>query len=137
MPNPFLETGQHRFLITGVDVDDPVRAEADLRERRREQILPSDAPQDLAFGARRDAGGEQRGRSTIDGGVATSRHFVQRPKCQPAAGQAAVDGLDAERQYNGPGAQLGALKALNLLTKPQDGGWLDRSTHALVKRFQD
>jgi hypothetical protein len=26
---------------------------------------------------------------------------------------------------------------LNLLAKPQNGGWLDRSTHALVKRFQD
>jgi hypothetical protein len=25
---------------------------------------------------------------------------------------------------------------LNLLAKPTNGGWLDRSTHALVKRFQ-
>jgi hypothetical protein len=134
--NAFLETCEHRFFVAGVDVDDPVRGETDLGERRREQILPSDAPEDLAFRARRDAGGEQGGRCAVDGGVATSRHFVQSPTRQAAARKAAVDCLDAERQY-GPDAQLGALKALNLLTKPQDGGWLDRSSHALVKRFQD
>ena len=110
--------------------------ETDLGQCRREQILPGDAPQDLAFGPRRDAGGEQGGRSAVDGGVATAGDLVQRPERQPAARKPAVDGLDAERQH-GPGAQRHALKALNLLAKPQNGGWLDRSTHVLFKRFQD
>jgi len=134
--NAFLETRQHRFLIAGVDVDDPVRRETDPRQRWREQILPGDAPQDLAFRARRDAGGEEGGRSAVDGGIATSRHFVQRPERQAAARQSAVNGLDPKREHS-PGTLLQALKALNLLAKPQNGGWLDRSTDALVKRFQD
>ena len=136
MTDAFLETRKHRLLVAGVDVDDAVGGETDLGQGRREQVLPGDAPQDLAFGPRRDAGGEQRCRCAVDGGVAAAGDLVQRPKRQPAAREPAVDGLDAERQY-GPRAQRHALKALNLLAKPQDGGWLDRSTHALVKRFQD
>jgi hypothetical protein len=129
----FLETGQHRFLVAGVDVDDPVRGETDPRKRRREQILPGDAPQDCALGPRRDAGGEQGGRSAVDSGVATAGDFMQRPERQPAAREAAVDGLDTERQ-NSPGARSLALKSLNLLAKAQDGRWLDGDTHVLSER---
>jgi len=117
----FLETRQHRFLVAGVDIDDAVRGETDLGEGRRKQVLPSDAPEDLSFGPRRDAGGEQGGCRAVDGGIATSRHFVQRPERQPATGKAAVDSSDTERK-DGPGAQRCALKALNLLAKPQNGG---------------
>jgi len=91
-----------------------------LGERRRKQVLPGDAPKDLAPGPARDARGEQGGRSTIDRRVATSRHFVQRPERQAAAGKAAVDGRHSERKHR-PGAQRRALKALNLLAKPQNG----------------
>ena len=120
VPNSFLETGEHRLLVAGVDIDNPVRGETDLGERRRKQVLPGDAPKDLAPGPPRDASGEQGGRSTIDRRVATSRHFVQRPERQPATGKAAVDSRDTERK-NGPGAQRRALKTLNLLAKPQNG----------------
>ena len=105
--------------------------ETDLGQRRREQVLPGDAPQHLALGPRRDAGGEQRGRSAIDGGVAAARDLVQRPKRQPAARKPAVDGLDPERQYRS-GAQRRSLKALNLLAKATDCRWLDGDTHGLL-----
>ena len=136
MTHAFLETGQHGLLVAGVDVDDAIRGETDLGQGRREQILPGDAPQDLALGPRRDAGREQSRRGAVDGGVAAAGDLVQRPERQPATRQSVVDSLDPEREHS-PGAQRHTLKALNLLAKPQDGGWLDRSTHALVKRFQD
>jgi hypothetical protein len=49
------------------------------------------------------------------------------------AGKTAVDRFDPEGEYRA-GARRHALKPLNLLAK--DGRWLNRSTHALVKRFQ-
>ena len=133
MTDPFLETCEHAFLVAGVDVDDAVRGETDLGQSRCKQILPGDAPQDLSFGARRDAGGEESGRRAVDGGIAAAGDLVQRPERQPAARQPAVDRLDAERKHR-PRAQRHALKALNLLAKPQNGGWLDGSTHALFER---
>jgi hypothetical protein len=132
----FLETRQHGLLVAGIDVDDAVGVETDLGQGRREKVLPRDAPEHLALGSRRDARGEQGGRGAVDGGVATSRHFVQRPERQPSAREAPVDGLDAERKHR-PGTQRRALKTLYLLAKPQDGGWRDRSTHALFERFPD
>ena len=124
MPDPLLEARQHRLLVAGVDVDDAVRVKTDLGQSRREKVLPGDAPQNLALGARRDAGGKQGSHSAIDGGVATSCHFVQRPERQAPAGEPAIDGFDTKGEHR-PGTLLHALKALNLLAKPPDGGWPD------------
>jgi hypothetical protein len=99
VPDAFLETGHHRLFVTGVDVDDTVCSETYMGQSRREQILLGDAPQDLALCPGRDTCREQGGRCAIDGGVATSCHFVQRPECEPATGKAAVDRVEAERQY--------------------------------------
>ena len=131
MTDAFLETRQHRLLITGVDIDDAVGGETDLGERWREQVLAGDAPQDLALGPRRDTGSEQGGRCAVDGGIATSRHLVQRPKRQPAAREPSIDRLDAERKDR-PSAQRRPLKALNLLAESPDGRWLDGDTHGLL-----
>ena len=100
---------------------------------RGEQILPGDAPQHLSFGARRDAGGEQGRRCAVDGGVAAACDLVQRAERQSPARQPAVDRLDAERKHR-PRAQHPSFKVLNLLAKPQNGGWLDGSTHVLFER---
>ena len=121
MPDAFLEACQHRLLIAGVHVDDAVGGEADLGQRGREQVLPSDAPKNLAPGARCYPGREQGRSGTIDGGIATSRHLVQRPERQPAAGKAGVDGTDTERQ-DLAGAQRRPFKPLNLLAETTNGG---------------
>jgi hypothetical protein len=115
--DPFLEARQHRFLVAGVDVDHAVRTEADLSQRRRKQVLPGNAPQDFALGPGRDAGGEPGGRGAVDGGIAISRHFVQRPERQPT--------------------QRRPLKALNLLAVSSDGRWLDRDTHVLLNALAE
>ena len=133
MTNSFLKTGEHRLLIAGVDVDDAIGSKTDLGKSRREKVLPG-APQNLALRARRDASGEQGRCGSVDGRVATTGNLVQRAERQPTTWQPRVDSLDTEREY-GPGTLLHAFKTLNLLAKPQDGGWLDRSTHALVRRF--
>ncbi len=36
MTNSLLEARQYRLLVAGIDVDDPVRTETNLRQRRRE-----------------------------------------------------------------------------------------------------
>ena len=59
-----LERGQHALLVAGVNDDEPVRPKTDLRQRRGEEVRPSNAPEHLAAGPRRDAGGEHgRGRA--------------------------------------------------------------------------
>jgi hypothetical protein len=118
--NTFLETRQHRFLVAGIDVDDAVRSETDLCQCRRKKILPGDAPEDFALGARSNARREDGCRCAIDGSVATAGNFVKRPERQPAARKPAVDRLDAEWQHR-PDAQRHALKVLNLLAKPLNG----------------
>jgi hypothetical protein len=40
----FLEAGEDGFVISRLDVDDPVRRESSLRYRRGEQILAGLAP---------------------------------------------------------------------------------------------
>jgi hypothetical protein len=119
MSNSFLETGQHRLLVAGVDKDDTVRTETDLGQGRREEVLPGDAPEHLAFRSGGDAGREQGSRRTIDGGIAAAGNLVQRPERQAAAGQPVVYGPDPKRQ-NCPGAQRRSLKLLNLLAKATD-----------------
>ena len=87
MPQPFLETGQHRLLVAGLDIDHAVGREAGLGERRREEVLPGDAPQNLARGARGDPGGEQRRGRAIDRAVAAAGHLMQRAERQSASRQ--------------------------------------------------
>jgi len=44
MPQPFLETGKQGLLISGLDINDPVRRQASLGDGGRKQILPVHAP---------------------------------------------------------------------------------------------
>lgn len=134
MPDAFLETREQGFLVAGIDVDDAVRGETDLGKRGRKEILPRDAPEDSALCPRRNADGEKGGRCAINGRIAAPGDLVQRAKREPPARKTAVDRLDPEWEHR-PGARRHAFKALNLLAKPKNGGWLDRSTHALFKRF--
>lgn len=115
MPDRLFEAGEHRFLVASVDVDDTVWSKTDLSQSRREQVLPGNAPKDLAFGPRRDAGCEQSCSGPVDGGVAAACDFVQRAERQASTRQSCIDGLDAKREDRA-GAQR-RLKPLNLLTE--------------------
>ncbi len=110
MPQPFLETGEHGLVVTGLDIDDPIRRQPGLRDRRRKQILADDTPQDLPLGARHDAGGEQSRGGPVDSAVTPTSHLMQRPHGEPAAGQPTIDLSHAERQCSGRATASG-LKA--------------------------
>lgn len=121
MPQAFLETGEHRLLVSRFDIDHPFRREPDQGECRCEQVLAGHAPQHAPPGPRRDPGSKECGGSPVDRAVSAPSHFVQRPERQPAFRQALIDSLDAERQDRPP-APRPALKALNALTKRLDYG---------------
>jgi len=50
---------ENGFIVSGFDIDDPVRRESSLRQRWSKQILVGNAPQHTTPGPRRDPGGEQ------------------------------------------------------------------------------
>ena len=129
MAQSFLEAGEHRLLVAGLDVDHPGRRQAGLGKRGREQILAGDAPEHLAFGARGDAGGEQRRRRAVDRAVAAARHLVQRAEGKPAAGQHRVDLFHAEgkrRAVTGP-AVFEAARCGGGVRPARD--WRERQTY--------
>lgn len=80
MSKAFFHAGKHSLVVARLDVDYPVGDEPRLCDRRREQVRPRDAPQDLALGAGGDACAEQRCRRTIDGAVTAASDFMQRAK---------------------------------------------------------
>lgn len=55
MAKTFLHAGEHGLVVSGLDVDYPVGDEPRLCDRRREQVRPCDAPEDLASGSGSDA----------------------------------------------------------------------------------
>lgn len=77
MSQAVFEAGQERFLIARFDVDDAARGKASLGDGRGEQVLSRHAPQDFALGPRRDPGGEERGRGSVDGAISTPCDLMQ------------------------------------------------------------
>lgn len=67
-----------------------------MGDRWSEEVRPGDAPKDLAFGAGRDAGAEERGRSAIDCAVTTTGHLVQRTKSEASARESRIHLGDSE-----------------------------------------
>jgi hypothetical protein len=98
MTQPFLETGEHRFIIACLDIDDPIRGQARLRDGWSKQILPDDAPQYLAFGSCGNPGRKQRSGGAVDRAIATASHLMQRTQAQAAARQAGVYLRQPKRQ---------------------------------------
>ena len=60
MAQALLETGEKRLFVARLDVDHAIWSEPGLRDRGSEQVLASDAPQDLAERPGGDSGGEAR-----------------------------------------------------------------------------
>lgn len=120
MAEPFLETGEQGFFVTGLDIDDTVGMKPGLRQRRREEILPRDAPEHLAGGSCRDAGGKQGGRCAIQRAVSAAGNLMQRPQSQPSSRQNPVDCRNAEGQHRAF-ARISAFEALNARPKFGNG----------------
>lgn len=99
VPDAFFHAGQDCLVVTGLDIDNAVRFQAGLRQRRREQVGPGDAPQHFASRARRDAASKERRRRAINGAVAAACDFVQRAERQSAAREPCIELGDSERDH--------------------------------------
>ncbi len=75
--------------------------QAGLRDRREKQIRSRQAPENLAFRARRDASDEQGGGCAIYGPHPSSGNLMQRTESKPSAGEVPVDLGYAEWQDHG------------------------------------
>lgn len=128
MPDAFFHAGENCLVVAGLDIDDAVRFQARLLQRRRKEIGPGDAPQNLASRARRDAARKQRRCRGVYGAIATAGDFMQRAKRQAAARESCIELGDSEGKYRS-GAPASALNLLDPRAqgvygglRPQDGG---------------
>lgn len=128
MPKAFLETGEHRGFVTGLDIDNTAGEQARLRQGGSEKILPGDAPQHFAFGARSNAGRKEGGRGAINRAITATGNLMQGTKRQPASRQDLVDPGNAEWQGRA-GARRPAFEACDSLTKLSDSRAGGRLTH--------
>jgi hypothetical protein len=76
----------------------PVGAQPGLRERRRKQVQPREAPEHLATRASRDARGKKRGGRAVDRAVAAAGDLMQCAKRQRRAGKPGIHRGDPEGQ---------------------------------------
>jgi hypothetical protein len=128
MPQSFLETSQHRLVVSRFDIDHSIWRKPGRSNCRREQILAGDAPQHAPAGPCRDSCGKECSGSPIDRAISAAAHFVQRAERQSAFRQTLINGLDSERQYR-PSMPRPTIKASNALAKRLDNGNGNRCTH--------
>lgn len=116
MPQTFLEARQRRFLVACFDIDHTIGLQTGLRQRRREQVRPRQAPKDFPLGTRGDSGGEQGSRGAVDCTIAASRHLVQSSQRKAPAWEAPVDMGDPEWQ-DGYGAFVATFDLPDLVAQ--------------------
>ncbi len=121
MSQPFLEARQRRLLITGFDIGHPIRRQPRRFQPRRKQILIPHTPEDLAIGARHDAGRKQSRRGPVQCPISSTGDLMQRAQSQPAARQTRIHLRQPKRQ-NTAQAAIGRLKATDFFAQKIDGG---------------
>jgi hypothetical protein len=98
MPQTFLEAGQHRLLLSRLDIDDTVRLESCLCDGRCEEIGTCQTPQNLAVRSCGDAGHKHACSGAIHRSGAATGDLMQRAQCQPSSGKSGIDLSQTERQ---------------------------------------
>ncbi len=131
MPKPVLEARQQGLLVTGFDEDDPPWGETRLGDRRSEEVLTGDAPQDFALRPCGDPGGEKRRGRPVDRAIPAARDLVQGTEREAAARQASVDLRHTERQGL-PNPRVPSLEPLDALAKVGQDGCVGQAGHWLA-----
>ncbi len=85
MPKSLFKASEDGFVVAALEIDDAVRFQTGLRERRGEQVWAGDTPEHLAACARGDPGGEERGGGAVERAVSPAGDLMQRPAREPAA----------------------------------------------------
>lgn len=88
MTQAFFDAGEHGLVVARFDIDDAVRREARLGQRRSEQVRPGDDPEHLASRPGGDSTGKERCSGSIDRAVTPAGDFVERAESQTAGRQA-------------------------------------------------
>ncbi len=109
------------FLTDRFDIDDTIRVEADLCQRRGKKIRASETPNHLALGAGRDPGNKKRGCGPINRPCPTSGEFVDRAICQSAAWKPLID-LGNTKWQDHFRASHRAFEMLNAVSKIGNDG---------------
>lgn len=111
MPQAFLDTCEHGLVVAGLDIDHAIGRQTRLRKRRGEEIGSRDDPENLAFRARRDPGGEERSGRAVHGAVAAASDLMERAERETTAWKTGVDVGDSERKdrFDAPGSAFDLL----------------------------
>lgn len=78
MTQTFLAAGEKRGFIAGLDDDQPVGIKTCLCERRRKEVRPRNAPEDLAGRSGSNAGRKQDGGCAMHRTGGAASDLVQR-----------------------------------------------------------
>ena len=121
MAQAFLEAGEGREFVAGLDVDHPIHGQPCRLQPRRKQILLAHAPEDLSLQPRHDPSRKQRRSGTIQCPIPPAGNFMQSAQRQAAARQTRVDLLKPEGQ-NASHAAVRRLDPADFFTQVIDGG---------------
>ena len=119
VPQTFLETGEQRLFVTGLDMDHPIGSQPRLGDGRCEQIGARDDPEHFALGPRRNPGGEHGGGRPVDRAITAAGDLMQASKPQPASRKPPVNLRQAEWQDLADAAST-ALQMRDALMKVGD-----------------
>lgn len=86
MAQAFFHAGEDGLVVAGFEIDHPIGRETRLSDRWCEEIGARDAPEDLAFGAGRDARAEKRRSGSVDCAIAAAGDLMQSAESETAAG---------------------------------------------------
>ena len=121
MTQSFLETGQGHLLVTGLDIDHPIRRKPCCFKPWCKQILIPYAPKNLTLGARHDAGGKQSRGRAIQCAIGGACDLMQGAEGQAATGQAPIHLHHAEGQHPRKAA-VRRLEPADFFAQNIDGG---------------
>ncbi len=122
MTQAFFGAGEHGLVVAGLDVDHAIGGEADLRDRRREEIGTRQAPKDLARRARGDTGDKKRCGRPVDRAVAAPGNFVKGTELETTIRQACVNFRHSEG-HRGSAPKPATLQATYLSAEVLDDDW--------------
>jgi len=77
MTQTLFKAGEDGLFVRALEIDDAVRLQAGLGERRCKKVRPRDTPQHLTPCAGGDVCGEERGGGAIDCAVSPASDFMQ------------------------------------------------------------
>ncbi|NKF14869.1 hypothetical protein HER20_31025 [Rhizobium sp. BUS002] len=118
-PQRFLEGFENVFLSDRFNIDDAIRVKADLSQCRGKEVGTGQAPNDLAFGSRRDTGNKKRRCGRIYRPCSTSGKLVHCSIGQPAARKVFVD-LDHPKWQDGLRSRNRPFEMMDAISKIGD-----------------